>query len=256
LNFPLGESVHSFRDFHVISFANFVSGAADVEGRLAVQNDGFLNGYAIGMQLQTTFYERSLPYSLVVGRDLNFTAGSVHPDGTNRPFPGAQEDIFAGSHFYGDSYLESRSTSCNGDTLCLNPSFAAAKRCYAQFRDQLEALQDNVEVSLRYGGILMKCLNNEDDMHVASVYPNQFAQSTYFTLENCNFQAKWVINIRGFEDVVSTGDNFPANPGAVVFNFVGTGRLLTIQNSWWGAILAPFNSVKNLGGVVVGKIIA
>jgi len=64
------------------------------------------------------------------------------------------------------------------------------------------------------------------------------------------------MNIVGTGDVVLTGDNFPANPGAILINFVGAQRKLTINNSVWGSILAPSNSVYQASGVVIGKVIA
>jgi len=82
------------------------------------------------------------------------------------------------------------------------------------------------------------------------------AQITYYWTENCNVQAQWVLNIVGTGDVTLTGDNFPANPGAVVINFPGTGRTLTILNSIFGSILAPDNSVYQTSGVVIGKVVA
>jgi choice-of-anchor A domain-containing protein len=239
-----------------VSFQDFTSLAADVEGRLAVARDATLTGYNIGYQLQTETYENSLPFALVVGRDLSFSDGSVYPDGSNTPYPGQKENIFVGSTFTGPQYLADRVTSCNGQAGCLDSAFTAAKRCYAGFQSELAEARDNVQVAVQFGGLLLTCDSSEDNRHVASVTPQQLADITYYVIQNCNFQAQWVLNIRGFGDVTVQGDNFPGNPGAVIYNFLGTGRTLNIANSFWGSILAPFNNVYQLNGVVIGKVVA
>lgn len=53
-----------------------------------------------------------------------------------------------------------------------------------------------------------------------------------------------------------TGDVFPANPGAVVYNFLGSGRTITLTTSFSGNILAPHNIIYQQQGVVIGKVIA
>jgi len=256
LDFPLGDHVRSFRDYHVISFNDFNSVAADVEGRLAVQGNMNIDSYSVGLQVQSTVYENSVEYAIVVGRDATFTNGAVHPDGSGNPYPGAQENIFIGGTFNGDAYLIPRRTGACSFPGCLDSIFNSALNCYNEFQTKLGSATPNAQSSVKYGGLLITCDSPDDDRHTVSVNPADLALITYYWTSNCNAQAQWVLNIVGTGDVTLTGDNFPANPGAVVINFLGSGRKLTINNSVWGSILAPANTVYQQQGVVIGKVIA
>jgi hypothetical protein len=125
-----------------------------------------------------------------------------------------------------------------------------------KFQDDLSIATANAQASVLYGGLLIKCNNANDVRHTVNINPSDLALITYYWTDNCNIQAQWVLNIGGNGDVTLTGDNFPANPGAVVINFLGAGRTLTIQNSVFGSILAPNNYVYQSSGVIIGKIVA
>jgi len=54
-----------------------------------------------------------------------------------------------------------------------------------------------------------------------------------------------------------TGGSFPASAPSVVWNFIGSGRTLNIQNTQVdGSVLAPNGNVNQPSGVVLGKVIA
>jgi fibro-slime domain-containing protein/choice-of-anchor A domain-containing protein len=259
LDFPLNNEVVSFRDYHVISFNNFNSFGADVEGRVAVQNNLNVSGYNFGLQLQTTVYENSLDYCVVVGGNAGFTDGSVHPDGSGNPYPGTQEGIFVGGQFSAPAYLQALRPVPAGkcqNAGCLASTFDNAHSCYRQFSNDLASAPANTVYDIKYGGIHITCNSITDLRYTVNINPADFAHSTYYWTENCNLQAEWVLNIIGTGDVTITGDNFPANPGAVVYNFIGSGRTLNILNSIWGSILAPDNSVHATSGVIIGKVVA
>jgi hypothetical protein len=83
------------------------------------------------------------------------------------------------------------------------------------------------------------------------------SQYTYTVTSNCNFQASWVINVRGTEDVAFRGDSFPAVPGGVVYNVIGSGRVISVTDTMLaGHLLAPDNTLNQTGGVIVGKVVA
>jgi fibro-slime domain-containing protein/choice-of-anchor A domain-containing protein len=256
LNFPLHDRVVSFRDYHVISFNDFNSVSADVEGRLAVQHNMNVSDYTVGLQLQTTLYENSLEFSIVVGNDAIFNRGSVHPDGTGNPYPGAQEKIFVGGNFVADQYLQNIRTGSCSQPGCLASTFSNAHTCYRQFSADLAAATPNAVADVKYGGLHIVCADATALRHTVNINPSDLATTTYYWTENCNVQAQWVLNIVGTGDVVLTGDNFPGNPGAIVINFPGTGRRLTINNSIFGSILAPDNEIYQAQGVVWGKVVA
>jgi len=94
------------------------------------------------------------------------------------------------------------------------------------------------------------------DQYVVSLTPATMSQYTYITVDNCNFQASWVINVRGTEDVYFRGDSFPAIPGGVVFNVLGSGRVIDVTGTAvTGHILAPNNVLHQTGGVIIGKVV-
>jgi len=95
------------------------------------------------------------------------------------------------------------------------------------------------------------------DTYYVSLTPEEMAQYTYTTVQNCNFQAKWFINVRGSTDVVISGATFPAIAGGVVYNVIGSGRTITVsETDLQGHLLAPQNILNNPGGVINGKVVA
>jgi len=259
LNFPLNDRVVSFRDYQVVTFGDFNSFDADVEGRVACQGKLNVTNYSIGLQLQTTLYENSMDYALVVGGDASFNSGSVYPDGTNNPYPGKQELIFVGGTFTAPQYLQDLRPlpqgAC-GFPGCLDSIFNSAHSCYRAFSNDLASQTPNAVSDVKYNGLHIVCASNEDLRHVVNINPSDLISTTYFWTENCNLQAEWVLNLGGTGDVTFTGDSFPANPGAVLINFPGKNRRLTINNSVAGSILAPDNEIYQANGVIIGKIVA
>jgi len=261
LNFPLNNKIASFRDYHVISFQDFNSFAADVEGRVATQRNLQVTGYSIGAELQTTVYENSLDYAMVVGNNADFSDGSIFPDGSGTPYPGARENIFVGGQFSSATpdYIQQRRPEPQGRCQtpgCLSPAFSAAFGCYKQFQAALAAATPNAVSSVQYGGLKIQCDSPTAERYTVRVNPDDLLQITYYWTENCNIQAQWVLNIVGTGNVNISGDNFPANPGAIVINFLGSGRRLNIANSIFGSILAPENEIYQESGVIIGKIVA
>jgi hypothetical protein len=114
----------------------------------------------------------------------------------------------------------------------------------------------NAKVSKLYQSAFIECNSRDDTTHVVNITPDLLAQTTHYTLSGCNFQAKWIVNIIGTGDITLQGDTFPANPGAVVYNIIGSGRTLTLTTSFGGSILAPNNNIFQQQGVVIGKVIA
>eukprot|EP01114_Cavostelium_apophysatum_P010364 TRINITY_DN23_c0_g1_i1.p1 TRINITY_DN23_c0_g1~~TRINITY_DN23_c0_g1_i1.p1 ORF type:complete len:962 (+),score=298.51 TRINITY_DN23_c0_g1_i1:390-2888(+) len=261
LDFPLGNGVYSFRDFNVISFSDFVADTGDIEGRLAAKRDVTVgNGYSIGYELKTAggIPDNSLPYSLVAGRHVTWGSGSLHPDGTGAPYPGDREDMFVGGTFSGPAYLSERRTGgpCQS-TGCIDNFFNAAYDCYLGYQTELASHSDNVDKVIQWSGLFLTCNDDSADYYYVSLTQAEFAQFTYTSVDNCNVQANWVINVRGTDDVTISGDSFPGVPGGVVYNVIGTGRTVHVYSvSVDGHILAPANYINQTGGVIRGKVVA
>jgi choice-of-anchor A domain-containing protein len=262
MDFPLGNGVYSFRDFNVITFNDYVANTGDIEGRLAAKRDvTFGNGYSIGHQLQTSnnVPDNSLPYSLVVGRDLIWLGGSLHPDGSGIPYIGAREDMFVGRDMANvTDYLIDRQTGgpCSTEG-CLDKYFDAAQQCYLNYQEFYGGKSDNVDKSISFSGLFITCQESNVDHYYISLTPEEMAQYTYTVVDNCNFQAKWTLNIRGNGDVTINGASFPGIAGGVVYNVIGSGRTITVdETDLQGHLLAPFNTLYQPGGVINGKVVA
>jgi len=263
LDFPLGNSVASFRDFGVISFGSFVAGTGDIEGRLACAHDVTLGaGYSIGYQLSTLndAPDNSLPYALVVGGDLCWTSGAIYPSGTGVPYPGDEEFIFVGGTTCDSTQADLAadvSATCGDQADCLAGYFGAAQTCYEQFSSDLSGLSDNVQQSVLYDALILTCSDITDTEYVVSFDASIMSTFTYVTTSNCNMQANWVVNILGNGDVNFNGDSFPAAPGGVVYNVVGCGRTVTVTGTALaGSLLAPCSTLDQTGGVIIGKVVA
>jgi choice-of-anchor A domain-containing protein len=259
LNFPLGSGVYSFRDFNVVSFNDFHAETGDVEGRIATKRDAsFGNGYSVGFELETATSQpdNSLPYSLIVGRDLTWGSGSLHPDGTGYPLPGNREDMFVGGNAAVHASLVDRRTGgpC-GTAGCLDAYFNAAQQCYIGFSNTLGAQADNVAKNIQWSNLEITC-SAQLDRYVVSLTPAEMALFTYTTLTGCNFQAEWIINIRGTGPVSFRGDSFPGLPGGVVYNIIGDRAVSITETLVNGHVLAPTSTINQPGGVIVGKVVA
>jgi fibro-slime domain-containing protein/choice-of-anchor A domain-containing protein len=263
LNFPLDSGVYSFRDFNVISFNTFTAATGDIEGRLAAKRDVTLGaGYSIGYQLQTANNQpdNSLPYSLVSGGNVNWVSGQLYPDGSGLPFPGTEEDMFVAGTFTGPSYLQARATGgpCPSTNVnCLDTYFNAAHDCYQTYQDTLASYNDNVAKDTQFSALELTCSDDTLDTYYITLTSTDLTSTTYTTVSNCNFQASWVLNIAGTDDITLTGGSFPAIPGGVVYNVLGSGRTITVTGTQVnGHLLAPNNILYQTGGVIVGKVVA
>jgi choice-of-anchor A domain-containing protein len=260
LDFPLGDGVYSFRDFNVITFQDFNAATGDIEGRLAAKRDVTLGtGYSIGFELKTfgNIPDRSLPYSLVAGRNVVWGSGSLHPDGTGIPYPGDQEFLFAGGDIDSTNYLELLHTGTCQTAGCLDGYFNAAQQCYFEFQTELAAHTDNVEKVFKWTGLFLTCDSMTAPYYYVTINAEEFATFTYTSLDNCNVQANWIINVPGTGDFTLSGGSFPGVPGGVTYNIQGTGRTVHITSvSVDGHILAPGNTIDQTGGVIRGKVVA
>jgi choice-of-anchor A domain-containing protein len=260
LDFPLSNGVYSFRDFNVISFLDFTAATGDIEGRLAVRRNANLGaGYSVGYELQTVNNapDNYLPYSVVVGGDLTWISGNAFPNGNGIPYAGEEEDIFVGGVFTGPTDLSDRVLGgpC-ASTGCLDAFFDSALSCYRTFQSTELAYNDNAVQSSSFSGMFVTCNDATENTYYIKLTASDLAAVTYFSTSNCNFQANWVINIIGTDDVTFTGGSFPAPAGAVLYNVIGSGRTIYVHDTDLnGHLLAPDNFLNQTNGVIHGKVV-
>jgi len=253
---PLKDSVYSFRDFSVVTFGDFTCFNGDVEGRLAVGGKLNVSSFGIGHELRTfNGPDNSLPYDLVVAGDAFYGVGSggVCPDGSGIPFPGTKEDIFVGGVLSAPADILARRTGSGS----ISQYFQAARTCYRQYQKDFQSTPANAQATVQFtNGLLLSCNNKLDSFYTVNVDANTWSTTTWFAVNNCNFQANWVINILGNGPVTFTGGSFPAVGGGVVFNVVGSGRRITVMGTAVdGNILAPDNDLDQTASVIVGKVV-
>jgi choice-of-anchor A domain-containing protein len=263
LNIDLDSNTYSLRDFNAISFGNFYADTGDVEGRLAVQgNAHFGNGFSVGYTLDTgSGIDAYVPFSLIVGGNLYWGDGELFPTGDGIPFAGAQENMFVGGTFTTNetgTHLSSRVTeSCGSTPGCMDAAFNAAKSCYQGYSNNIASTPDNVQKSIEFSGLSITCNNAAANAYYVSIASTEFAQFTYTTLSNCNFQAQWFINVVGTDDVTISGASFPGIPGGTVYNIVNCGRTITVTDTALaGSFLAPCSTLNQPNGVIHGKVVA
>jgi len=263
LDIDLNGDTYSLRDFNVISFGNFNATSGDIQGRLAVQRDAYLGyGYSVGYELQTATgqIDTYVPFSLVVGGDLFWGSGALYPQGNGNPYPGEEEDIFVGGTFttnQSDLLFRRTGGACINDTFCLDAIFNAARDCYRGYQSAIASQPDNVEKDIEFSGLSITCDDATASTYYVSLTQAEFAQFTYTTIGNCNFQAFWFINVIGDDNVELTGASFPGVPGGVTYNIIGSEREIYVHDTEvTGHILAPDNTLRQTNGLITGKVVA
>jgi choice-of-anchor A domain-containing protein len=260
LDVTFNGQVYSWLNYDVISFHDFVSDIGDVEGRVAAKRDINVNHWSVGYELHTEATDKVLPYSLVAGRDLKFNEGEIYPAGhTGDKVPGfGAEQAFVGRTFTGSSYINPRVTgtcspSGNG---CLDSAFDAVQQCYDGYQSSIAAHSDNVEFDIVWSTMYINCTDSNSVNYYVSFTPSQLSSQSSMVLDHCNPSARWFINIRGTDHVEFTGAAFPAPAKQIVYNVLGSGRIMWVHDMGFkGSMIAPRNILNLSTGVMIGKTI-
>jgi choice-of-anchor A domain-containing protein len=244
---------YSFTDFDVIVFGDFNANTGDVERRLAVKGNFVAGaGWSVGYQIDNT--ETFVPYSLVVGGNANWASGAVYPDGSSPSTP--EENIFVGGTFSGSSDLAARVSGTCSSAGCLSSYFTAAQSCYGGFQNALASNADNVQHSLSGSTITVTCNSASAMAYYLTLTGSELSQTTGYTLNGCNANAQWTINVPGTDSVTFSGGSFPPGAPQVVYNVLGSGRTITVGAIQFdGSLLAPYNILSQTGGVIIGKVV-
>jgi len=249
-----------WESFNVISFKDYVATNGDVEGRLAVRDNLYITGgFDIGLKTDTTPMgsDKFVPAALVVGHNCSWSgSGSIHPDGTGTPNQSYDEGAFLGEviiHF--PAYLVPRIIGISTIVGDKDSDFDAARVFYSNLQTRFASFGDNVQVTTQYGGLFLKCQSMEDSIYFASIDGDDLSTSTWWSLDNCNIQSSFVLNIRGNNDVTIGGGRFPAIIERVIFNVLGSGRVINLLTEIAGNLLAPNNIYHQTNGVSKGLVI-
>jgi len=166
--------------------------------------------------------------------------------------------MFVGGAFTGPSYLAG---DIDGTCLlpnCLASQFNAVQQCYAGYSANWAAQSDNVATSILYDVITLTCNSESDLTYYISLTPAQLSTFQSMTINaGCNINARWIFNVIGSGDVTISTTVPIGDYSSIIWNVVGSGRTIYLQNSELdGSLVAPFNSVSQSTGVIKGKVIA
>jgi len=256
LDFPLAGGDYSFTDYDVIVFGSFNGNTGDVERRVAVRdNFNVGNGFSVGYLIDSV--ETFSPYALVVGGNANWGDGALYPNGMNTPYVAPEEYMFVGGTFTGSSSLAGLVTgSCGGNAGCLNTYFDAAQNCYGSFQNALANNADNVAHVAQWSTLTVTCSDSSATKYYITLTAAELNSVTSTAFVQCNHDAQWVVNIPGNDDVTFSGGSFFDGATQVVFNVQGSGRTINVgAYQFDGSLVAPFNTLSQTGGVIVGKVV-
>jgi len=257
---PLSEYVTS--DFNLICFGNFNSkiGTGDIEGRAIVNGDMTLgNGFSIGYQIHTSgpnSTDETRPFSLVVGANLTWGSGALYPQGNGVPYPGAREDAFVGGTAHCPPYLEARVTgNCTGDgPNCLYYSFDIMYEYFRNVSANFSASPVNTQVTYQDSGAFVTTAEPNANRYYLQMDAAAFSGVLWWSFDNINPIAEFIITITGDEDVTFTGANFPALPAKTCFNIPGK-KNINVDTTANGSVLGPDATLNQVGGDEIGFVV-
>jgi hypothetical protein len=120
----------------------------------------------------------------------------------------------------------------------------------------LSALPLNGEWTLVYGdGLSITCDANDQLINHIAVDGATMSKVNWYILNNCNFGARWIIDITGEEDVEIKGSPFPGIIERCLMNVLGSGRKITVSTGAGTSILGPDNTLFMENGVTRGLVI-
>jgi len=245
----------SFSDFTVTSFNSYTCKGGDVEGRIAVRNNALFDFYTAGQELRLASDGFKL-VTVLVGGNAQWSAGSILPDGTQPAVSGPQSFIYTGGEFTGDAsrYLASQYVGNVSGTI--DAAFGAAQKYYTQLQNDLAALPINAAASLQYGdGLSITCNSRTDNLYHLAVDAAVLSGVNWYATSNCNFAARWIIDVTGSGSVSFQGSPFSGIVERVVYNILGSGRTVTANNGVAGHLLAPNNIFNQPVGVTYGLVV-
>jgi len=226
--------------YNVLSFNTFNCTGGDVEGRLAVRNSCYLDGFTLGLEITPTDYYSA--FALLVAGDCTWLSGSVHGG-----------SIGVGGTFTAPSYL---TTSAISPVDVTGSQFDSAQSYYESIQSLLSGLGTNAQASVIYGdGLMITCDDHTNILNHVAVDGGILSTTNFYLLKNCLFTAGWVIDVTGTGPVTIQGSPFPGVVERVVYNILGSGRIITGNTGVGGNILAPQNSYVQYTGVTYGRVI-
>ncbi|OFA06221.1 choice-of-anchor A family protein [Duganella sp. HH101] len=220
---------------NVFSFTDFKAPSADVEGAIMAGRDVQLNSYSVNANNVDAFGH----YSLIVGRDLKFTSGSIKNGDT---FVGRTSSVTKQVDVY---------SKIQTGTAPVNMSSLAGKLTATS--SSLSKLSTTGTATEQWGGLNIAGTKSKTGVEVFDIDAKTLSKVTYFNFSNLTAGSTLIMNISGDKGSFNGGYQGFENYN-VLFNFYQATDL-GIHTGVTGNILAPLASVNGGSGVIDGNVI-
>jgi len=226
-------------------FEHFTAQSSDVQGRLAIGQDGSLNHYSVGDQLDP----ENAGDVLVVGGNLAFPSGRVY---FGNIVVGGQADGVGQPVIYG---LAPGATLQAGAPVPVD--FQAAAQQLIQLSQDLSQRPANTTFQSQWGGLYLHG-DGSSQLQVFQLPGNLVLQAHTFQVDGVPDGAWVVFNIDGVQTGLTNMSltSLQSHRTRVLFNFYQATNLELGGIGVEGSVLAPLAHVPNPQGVISGQIVA
>ncbi|MBV6322207.1 FxDxF family PEP-CTERM protein [Duganella sp. HSC-15S17] len=218
---------------NVFSFTDFKAPSADVEGAIMAGRDVQLENYSVNANNVDAYGS----YSLIAGRDLKFTSGSIKNGDT---FVGGKASLTQSVDVY--SKIKTGTAPVNMTALAGQLTSTSSS---------LSKLSTTGTATEQWGGL--NIAGSKKSVEVIDIDAKTLSKVTYFNFSNLNVGSTLIVNVSGDKGSFNGGYQGFENYN-VLFNFYqATG--LGIHTGLTANILAPLASVNGGSGVINGNVI-
>jgi len=246
-------------DLNVIAFTCLNGGTGDIEGKALSYGP---TNFGAGFSVADAFNDNTPdPYgypndkrlwSLLVVNNLQWTSGTLYPDGSGAAPPLA---VLVTGNYTAPEYLLERLVTSRGDQVnCLPGTQTAWQIINNNFPNYVQNA-----FATRYDEELEITAPADQDFYYLSVSADDWSKKKYFTFYKTqpNLGAQWNIIITGPSAVVIFGgQEFPATYAeSVVYSIQNNIGTVRVVNSVAGSIIAPDSDVDQQSGVIEGLVI-
>ncbi|MES2165345.1 MAG: choice-of-anchor A family protein [Pseudomonadota bacterium] len=218
---------------NVFSFTDFKAPSADVEGAIMAGRDVQLANYSVNANNVDAFGS----YSLIAGRDLKFTSGSIKNGDT---FVGGTASLTQSVDVY--SKIKTGAAPVNMTALAGQLTSTS---------NSLSKLSTTGTATEQWGGL--NIAGSKKSVEVIDVDAKTLSKVSYFNFSNLNAGSTLIVNVSGDKGSFNGGYQGFENYN-VLFNFYQATDL-GIHTGLTANILAPLASINGGSGVINGNVI-
>lgn len=230
-------------DFNLVVFGDINQPSSDVEGRLAVQGNAYLDKYSVGYKLTHPMPKKEVASSgaaLIVGRDLIFLGGAVY----------GGDVVYGGSTNLPSIYVGIYDGELIKDTAYFD--FINAKNHIVNLSNQLKNYKHNGTIKFQYGALTLTGKN--PILNIFNINGDTLSNANTVNVNAPNGSVV-IVNIKG-KNISWTGDHTVNGTayGNVIYNFYEAEQLKVSGIAVLGSIIAPNAELEFPSGVIKGQV--